>query len=118
MKWFKARRTREYKRSLIVTALLGVAFVILQFIGFRQVQQGGVQLFGAGSNPAASFLGVIVGLHLLHIAGGVVALIIILMKSYQTTVKNYSSTAIEMAATYWHFVDVLWIYLFIFLMWL
>ncbi len=118
MKWFQARRTARYKQFVVATTILGAVFIVLQFIGFRQIQQGGVQMFGAGSNPAASFLGVIVGLHMLHILGGIVALIIMLFKTFNSRVKNYSSTGIEMAATYWHFVDVLWIYLFVFLMWL
>lgn len=117
-KWFKARRTREYRRFILLTAVLGTAFMVLQFIGFNFLLNGGVKLVGSGSNPAASFLLVIVGLHLLHMLGGVVALGIILYRTFNTKVKNYSSTPIEMAATYWHFVDALWIYLFVFLMWL
>lgn len=117
MKHFKARNMAQYKAYINLTAFLGLAFVVMQFIGFSLIQQGGVQLFGRGSNPAASFLGVIVGLHLVHVLGGVIALAFIFFKALRTSVKNYSSTTIEIAATYWHFVDALWIYLFVFLMW-
>lgn len=118
LKWFKARNMRLYRLLMNATAVLGVLFITMQFIGFNQLQHSGVQLFGKGSNPAASFLGVIVGLHLLHVLGGVIAILIQFFKSYRQKVKTYSSLSIELAATYWHFVDILWLYLFVFLMWL
>jgi cytochrome c oxidase subunit 3 len=55
---------------------------------------------------------------MLHVLGGVIAILIIFARAYASRVKNYSSLPIEMAATYWHFVDVLWIYLFIFYNWI
>jgi cytochrome c oxidase subunit 3 len=73
-------------------------------------------LFGEGSNPAASFLGVIVGFHILHVVAGVIAIVFIFIKAYRIKIKDKSSVAIEMISTYWHFVDLLWIYLFIFFM--
>ena len=65
-------------------------------------------------NPAESFLFVIAGLHLLHILGGVIALIIVFFRAFRKNVKIYNSTGLEIVAGYWHFVDVLWIYLFVF----
>jgi cytochrome c oxidase subunit 3 len=58
---------------------------------------------------------VIVGLHALHVFGGVIALLILFLKSFSTKTKNYSSVSIDLMNTYWHFVDFLWIYLLIFL---
>jgi cytochrome c oxidase subunit 3 len=113
-KSFKAREMSRYRILVVVTAVLGVVFTILQFKGFSQIEIGGVQLFGMGSNPSASFLGIITGLHILHVIGGVVALAVIMIRAFYAKTKTYSSTNIEIAATYWHFVDVLWIYLFIF----
>ena len=113
-KSFKAREMSRYRTLVVITAALGVTFAILQFTGFSQIQKGGVQLFGAGSNPSASFLGIITGLHILHVVGGVIALTVMLMRAFYAKTKTYSSTNIDLAATYWHFVDVLWIYLFIF----
>ena len=78
------------------------------------VQHKGIQIFGDGSNPSASFLGVIVGLHFLHVLGGVIALLISFFRAYRSRVKSYDVVPVEMVATYWHFVDILWIYLFIF----
>ena len=118
LKSFKAREMYRYRILITITAVLGVLFAGLQYTGFTYLYENGVQVFGAGSNPSASFLGVITGLHAIHVLGGVVALIVIVLRAYSSKVKRYNVTAIEIMSTYWHFVDVLWIYLFIFLKWL
>jgi cytochrome c oxidase subunit 3 len=61
-------------------------------------------------------MGVITGVHMVHVLGGVVTLIIMFAKAFSSRRKSYSSISIEMAGIYWHFVDALWIYLFIFFM--
>lgn len=111
---FKARNMFRYRILITLTAALGVLFVILQWVGFEYLQNHGVKLIGSGSNPSGSFLGVITGVHMLHVTGGVVVLIIMFLKAYNGSSKNYSSVPIEVASTYWHFVDAIWIYLFIF----
>jgi len=50
--------------------------------------------------------------------GGVIALIVMFIKAFFGTTKIYSSVPVELASIYWHFVDVLWIYLFVFFMWI
>lgn len=117
LKSFKAREMRRYRMLVTATAILGVLFGVLQYFGFSFLYNHGVKIFGIGSNPSASFLGIIVGLHLLHVLGGVIALLIIFFRAYSLKTKNYNTTAIEIVSTYWHFVDILWIYLFIFLKW-
>ncbi len=118
MKAFKAREMQRYKNLITVTALLGVLFATLQFFGFNALQKNGVQLLGQGSNPSASFLAIITGLHVLHVLGGVIALIFMFFRAYSSRQKSYSAVPIEMMCTYWHFVDILWIYLFIFFNWI
>ncbi len=115
-KAFSAREMSRYRTLITITAALGVAFVVLQWLGFQWLQDNGVQILGAGSNAAASFIGVITGIHIVHVLGGVVALLFLFFRAFSRTRKNYSSTGIEMAAIYWHFVDGLWIYLFLFYM--
>lgn len=112
LKNFKERNMRRYKQLITVTAVLGVAFAALQWIGFSQMRANGLPLDGPVS---ASFIYVIVGVHMLHVLGGVVALLVMFGRAYRTRVRTYSSVPIEVAATYWHFVDALWIYLLIFL---
>lgn len=118
LKSFKAREMKRYRLLITITAIAGVCFAFMQYTGFNFLHDHGVQLFGAGSNPSASFLGVIVGLHALHVLGGVAWLIIIFFKAYRRRIKSYNSTSVEIATIYWHFVDILWIYLFIFLRWM
>lgn len=113
-KAFKERDFQKYRSLLSLTAILGTAFVILQVIGFMQFGKQDIKLIGAGSNASYSFLLAIAGLHALHLIGGVVALFIIYAKSRSTRVKVYSSVPIEVVSTYWHFVDLLWLYLIIF----
>ncbi len=117
VKAFRSRERNRYKMLLSVTALLGVLFAVLQCYGFSDLYSRGVQIIGRGSNPSASFLGIITGLHVIHVLGGVVALIIVFLKAYSRKIKSYDSTPVEMLSIYWHFVDILWIYLFIFFNW-
>lgn len=115
LKAFKARERMRFRMLLGVTAVLGVLFAVLQISGFYNLYSRGIQIIGEGSNPSASFLGIITGLHVVHVLGGVIALLVIFIKAYSTRVKTYDSTPIELLSVYWHFVDILWIYLFIFL---
>jgi cytochrome c oxidase subunit 3 len=113
-KAFKAREMARYRTLITLTAFLGVAFIVLQWLGFKSLEEHGVAIVGRNSNAAGSFLGVITGVHMLHVLGGVLALLFMFFKAYSSRRKNYSSISIEIAGTYWHFVDGLWIYLFIF----
>jgi len=123
---FKRREIPKYKMLITTTLVLGLVFGVLQFMGFYQLYaepqqlilngelQGRMEAVTVAGNPAESFLFVIAGLHLLHILGGVVALSIVFFKAFRKSVKVYNATGLEIVASYWHFVDVLWIYLFVF----
>jgi len=113
---FKQREMNRYRQLMTITVLFGAAFVVLQWTGFMQIWNSGVQFKGIAG--AGQFLYVIFGLHALHVLGGVIALIVMLAKAFFGNTKNYASTGVEVAATYWHFVDVLWIYLFVFFLWI
>lgn len=112
LKQFKDRNIARYKQLLTLTAILGLGFAVCQYIGFTQMYDRNLPLNGPVS---ASFIYVILGMHILHVLGGIVALAVIFAKAYSTTIKSYNPVPLEVAATYWHFVDALWIYLLIFL---
>ena len=114
VKAFKAREMQRYRRLITITAILGVTFGLLQFFGFQYLGNHGVRLIGQGSNPAASFLAVITGLHVLHVLGGVIAILVIFFRAFSARFKSYNTVPVEVVSTYWHFVDILWIYLFVF----
>ena len=111
-KAFLNRKMKQYKSWLGVTTLLGAVFVFMQYMGFVQLWNSGITIT---RNVSFSFLYVIVSLHALHVIGGVIALLIIFLKSFKIKTKIYSSLTIDLMNTYWHFVDFLWIYLLIFL---
>lgn len=116
VKAFKARERNRYRSLLTITALLGLLFAGLQFYGFYDLYNRGIQIIGKGSNPSASFLGIITGLHVVHVLGGIVALAVLYFRAYSRKVKSYDATPVEILSIYWHFVDILWLYLFIFFM--
>lgn len=118
LKAFKAKEMAKYRRLFILTALLGVCFIVLQILGFIDLNNRGIKMIGTGSKVSGSFLGVITGLHLVHVLAGIIALLIILLKAFFSRTRVYTSLPIEMMATYWHFVDFLWIYLFAFFNWI
>ena len=102
----------KYRKLVVVTLLLGILFICLQAVGFKQLWEKGMTLT---ANVSFSFLYIIVGLHALHILGGIIALIILFAKAFSTRIRNYNIVPVEVMSTYWHFVDFLWIYLLIFL---
>lgn len=110
-KAYKQRAMSRYRSLISTTLVLGLLFGIMQYIGFKQLYGNNIKLTG---NPSESFLFIITGMHLLHLAGGIIALLFVFFGAYRTKVKNYNSTGIDIVASYWHFVDVLWIYLFVF----
>jgi cytochrome c oxidase subunit III len=110
--YFKNGEMAKYRQWLTVTIILGIAFVIMQSFGFAQLWKSGITLT---RNVSFSFLYVIVGLHALHVVAGVIALLVLFLKAFSLKRKSYSSLPMEMMSTYWHFVDLLWIYLLVFL---
>ncbi|HVB98453.1 MAG TPA: heme-copper oxidase subunit III [Candidatus Dormibacteraeota bacterium] len=101
-----------FRRWWTVTTGLGLLFVAGQLIAWRQLAHEGVYL---ASNPSSSFFYLLTAAHGVHLLGGIIALIVIGWRSWQNT-RVTRSTATEMAAIYWHFMDGLWIFLFLLLM--
>ncbi len=113
VKAFKQREMMKYRKLMMVTLVLGVLFIVLQVLGFKELWAKGITL---QANVSYSFLYVIVGLHAAHVIGGVIALMVIFLKAFSTRTRNYDSVPVELVSTYWHFVDILWIYLLVFLL--
>lgn len=110
---FKDREMMRYRNLLTVTAILGILFMLLQWAGFSEIWHSGITLKGSGGGQ---FLYVIAGLHLAHVLGGVIALVSMVARAYVSKIRSYNSVPVEVMATYWHFVDLLWLYLLIFFM--
>ena len=99
---------------LWTTFVLGIVFIILQFVGFREFIQSGYFFTGSESNITTSYIYLIVLLHVVHIVGGLLALVVVIYNHYKLKYINGRTLGIEQAATFWHFIDGLWIYLFFF----
>ena len=111
----KQRAMNQYRGLLGVTLVLGIVFVVLQYMGFKWLWTHGVHFEGAS---AGQFLYIIFGLHALHVLGGIIAIAMILAKQYVGKTISYNTTSAEVMSTYWHFVDALWIYLLVFFIWI
>lgn len=100
---------------LLITLLLGVLFVLLQFVGFRQIVESGYYFTGSNSSITTTFLYIVTVVHLAHLFGGLVSLLIIIYNHFKQKYNPTQTLGIELGAMYWHFLDFLWIYLFLFL---
>ncbi|WP_338647235.1 cytochrome c oxidase subunit 3 [Flavobacterium sp. KS-LB2] len=100
---------------LLTTLVLGILFVILQFVGFGQIVDNGYYFTGSGSSITTTFLYVVTVVHLIHLAGGVISLLIIIYNHFKQKYNSSQTLGIELGAMYWHFLDLLWVYLFLFL---
>ena len=109
----KRDQLQSIKIALILTLGLGLAFVFSQFLGYNQLVNEGV--YFTGGNIAGSFFYVITGLHIAHLAGGILALIFTSGKSIMEKYNSSNLLGIQLCAMYWHFLDFLWLYLFVFL---
>jgi cytochrome c oxidase subunit 3 len=100
---------------LFITFVLGLAFTYTQYLGWKELTVQGIFFLGKYSNASGSFLYLIAVVHLLHLFGGLIALLITLTKSLRKRYNAQDYVGIELSAIYWHFLDALWIYLFLFL---
>ena len=100
-------------RDRLVTLVLGLAFVYLQYQGWIALQDMGVPL---KLNPSGDFIYAISGIHLAHILGGITALLIACIIAFTRTFKQTPARQLrfELTLTYWHFVDGIWLYLMVF----
>jgi len=100
---------------LFATLALGILFVVLQFVGFGQIVKNGYYFTGTESSITTTFLYIVTVVHLIHLAGGLISLLIIIYNDFKQKYNSTQTLGIELGAMYWHFLDFLWIYLFVFL---
>lgn len=101
--------------GLVSTGILAIVFTKLQLDGWKDLFDQGVVFGGNQSNPSGSFFILFVFLHLIHLAGGFIALLITIYKGFKKKYNSENKTGIELCSIYWHFLGGLWLYLFIFL---
>jgi cytochrome c oxidase subunit 3 len=115
VKAMKKNNRNAVSAYLAATLGLGCLFVFCQFAGFRQIVEMGYYFTGPESNIATTFLYVIAILHLAHLAGGLIALSVVIYNHFKQKYNSGQTLGIELCAIYWHFLDFLWVGLFLFL---
>lgn len=100
---------------LLVTLGLGLAFIYSQFVGFGQIVNSGYNFTGPTSNVTMSFIYVIAVAHILHVLAGLISLMVVIYNHFKQEYDSSKMLGFELSATFWHFVDGLWLFLFLFL---
>lgn len=114
---YKATLKREDSKRkilLILTILLGIGFFFSQYHSWQVLIEQGA--FFINNNASQSFIYVFTGFHLVHILGGIIVLLVAMFRNLNkhSDVKNGNS--MELTAMFWHFLDILWIYIYVFLL--
>jgi len=99
---------------LIATLILGLGFVWQQYVGFQELKASGLYFTGAGSTVSTSFLIGITLMHVLHLIAGIIVLFVVIYNHYKNKYSSSDLLGFELGAIFWHFVDLLWILLFLF----
>lgn len=120
MNWvLSAARKNDFKNvklASLLTLILGLTFVICQFKAWGILVNQKVFFAGKSSNASGSFLYALTGLHMVHLAGGIIAIFVVWIKALGTKYNSENLLGIRLCAIFWHFLDILWIYLFLFLL--
>ena len=99
---------------LIITFVLGIAFVWQQYAGFEDLRNAGLFFTGPTSTVSTSFIIGISLMHAFHVFAGIIVLLVVIYNHFKYKYTSDDLLGFELGAIFWHFVDVLWIYLFFF----
>jgi len=100
---------------LLMTLILGLTFVALQLRGFEALIENGYYFTGETSTINSSYIYVLVMAHLVHLAAGIIVLLVIIYNHFRKRYKPGKMLGFSIGSTFWHFVDILWLFLFLFL---
>tara|TARA_B110000027_G_C16118833_1_gene301654 strand:+ start:3848 stop:4429 length:582 start_codon:yes stop_codon:yes gene_type:complete len=118
---FLAKQTLKKNQAAVTTSLLiaafvlGIAFIYSQIQGFNQIIASGYNFTGSTSNITMSYIYVIAVVHILHVLAGIICLFVVIINLLNKKYSNENRLGFDLASNFWHFVDVLWVYLFFFL---
>jgi len=112
----KKNALRTLPNAVLITLLLGIGFGVCQFISWSTLISKNIFFTGPESSASSSYLYILCALHLCHILGGLIALAVIYFKSIQKKYASDNYLGIKLCAIYWHFLDALWVYLFLFML--
>ena len=100
---------------LVGTFVLGLAFIYTQFSGFNELIAMGYNFTGPTSNITMSYIYIIAVFHIIHVLAGLICLLVVIIMHLKKAYKPEDKTGFDLASTFWHFIDLLWLYLFFFI---
>lgn len=110
----KRLQFQKQRMYLIATIALGILFFVLQIYAWSTLIA--MRAYLINPNASISFVYIMTGIHLLHIFAGLLLLLNSLRKSYNNTPQVIKLFSMDMSSIFWHFVDIVWIYLYVFLL--
>ncbi|WP_308991409.1 heme-copper oxidase subunit III [Mariniflexile litorale] len=111
----KSNNSKMTMLWLVTTLILGVLFINFQFLGFQNIIDLGYNFTGPTSNVTMSYIYLIAIVHILHVVVGLICLLVVIYNHFKQKYTSTKMLGFELAATFWHFIDILWVYLFLFL---
>lgn len=100
---------------LLITLALGIAFISLQFVGFSQMLENGYYFTGPTSNIKMSYVFLLAAVHIAHVVAGLITLLVVLVRQLGNKYAPENMLGMELGATFWHFLDFIWVYLILFM---
>lgn len=106
------------KISVIITLILSFVFIASQWMGWTYLYENGVIAVGSSSTPSSSFLYLLTALHIAHLIGGIISLLVVFVKLNRNKYSAEKYLGVQVSITYWHFLGGLWVYLYLFFMYI
>lgn len=100
---------------LLATLGLGVLFIFFQFSGFSEMVAQGYYFTGPTSSIKMSYVFLIAMVHIVHVVAGIISLLVVLYNQYKGKYSPTDYLGLSLGATFWHFLDLLWVYLILFM---
>lgn len=116
MAYLSAKRLKFGNQKLFIalTIMLGIAFFFSQYKAWQVLYNSGA--YFVNYNASQSFIYVFTGAHLLHIFAGILMLVYVFIGTYRNIPQVRNVFRMEVTSIFWHFIDILWIYLYVFLL--
>lgn len=113
-KAIKANNNSLGTKWLLLTLILGITFIIIQFSGFSQLIEQGYYFTGPTSNITMSYIFLIAAVHIVHVIAGLISLLVVLYNNIKQKYSADNMLGVDLGITFWHFLDLLWVYLILF----
>ncbi|WP_228237025.1 heme-copper oxidase subunit III [Allomuricauda sp. M10] len=111
----KKENQKQATIFLATTLVLGVTFIVLQFIGFSQMLENGYYFTGPTSNIKMSYVFLLAAVHIAHVVAGLITLLVVMVQQLRGKYTSGKMLGLELGATFWHFLDFIWVYLIVFM---